>query len=172
MLVKKLKDSKPSGFTIIEVMIVLGIAAAIMLIVLIAIPQLQRNQRNTARKDAIGRVSTEIQNFAGNNNGELPAASTAAGAKNLGTLSVANSFAGRYLSALTLKDPKIGADYVLTANAATPTAVGEVNYRTSTVCDGENPVASIASPAYTATARNFTLVTPLEGGATFCIDNR
>jgi prepilin-type N-terminal cleavage/methylation domain-containing protein len=38
------------GFTIIELMIVLAIAGLIILIVLLAVPALQRNSRNTARK--------------------------------------------------------------------------------------------------------------------------
>ena len=41
------------GFTIIEVMIVLAIAGLIMLIVFLAVPALQRNQRNTARKQDV-----------------------------------------------------------------------------------------------------------------------
>lgn len=47
---------KEDGFTIIEVMIVLAVAGLIMAIVLVAIPQLQRSQRNTSRKDTLGRI--------------------------------------------------------------------------------------------------------------------
>jgi prepilin-type N-terminal cleavage/methylation domain-containing protein len=44
------RTDKPRGFTIVEVIIVLAIAGLIILIVLLAVPALQRNSRNTARK--------------------------------------------------------------------------------------------------------------------------
>ncbi len=43
---KQIKN-KNEGFTIIEVMIVLAIAALILIIVLLAVPALQRNSKNT-----------------------------------------------------------------------------------------------------------------------------
>ncbi len=159
MLVNKLKQSKSSGFTIIEVMIVLGIAAAIMLIVLIAIPQLQRNQRNTARKDVLGRISTEIQNYAGNNNGSIPA-----------TAAEFTTFQTRYLSNINTNDPKTGTahTYTLTADptATTGTTPGIISYRPGRICNGENSTTTNASQ------RNFSLQIALEGGAFFCLDNQ
>ena len=50
------KDQK--GFTIIEVMIVLAIAGLIIAVVLVAVPQLQRNQRNNARKSILSRIKS------------------------------------------------------------------------------------------------------------------
>ncbi len=44
---------KEKGFTIIEVVLVLAIAALIFLMVFIALPALQRNQRDTARKTVL-----------------------------------------------------------------------------------------------------------------------
>ena len=43
---------KEKGFTIIEVVLVLAIAGLIFLMVFIALPQLQRSQRNPAAFDA------------------------------------------------------------------------------------------------------------------------
>lgn len=40
-----------SGFTIIEVVLVLAIAGLIFLMVFVALPALQRNQRDTQRKN-------------------------------------------------------------------------------------------------------------------------
>ncbi len=57
------------GFTIIEVMIVLAIAALILVVVLIAVPQLQRNQRNSARANDASRVATSAANWSANNKG-------------------------------------------------------------------------------------------------------
>jgi prepilin-type N-terminal cleavage/methylation domain-containing protein len=70
MLNRLKKDNK--GFTIIEVMIVLAIAALIMLIVFLAIPALQRNSRNTGRKSDAARISAAAANFGSNNNGLTP----------------------------------------------------------------------------------------------------
>lgn len=63
---KKLREQQ--GFTIIEVMIVLVIAAVILLIVFLAVPALQRNSRNTQRKNDVSRVASEVSNFITNNN--------------------------------------------------------------------------------------------------------
>lgn len=61
------------GFTIIEVVLVLAIAALIFLMVFIALPALQRNQRDTARKTVVGKVASAITSFQSNNRGKLPA---------------------------------------------------------------------------------------------------
>jgi prepilin-type N-terminal cleavage/methylation domain-containing protein len=42
------KQKREAGFTIIEVLIVLAIAALILLIVFLAVPALQRNARNNS----------------------------------------------------------------------------------------------------------------------------
>lgn len=67
---------REKGFTIIEVMIVLAIAALILLAVFLAIPNLQRASRNSGRKTDAGRIGTAATNFASNNNGSLPATAT------------------------------------------------------------------------------------------------
>lgn len=58
---------KEKGFTIIEVVLVLAIAALIFLMVFIALPALQRTQRDDSRKKDATLVSTAIQNWQGNN---------------------------------------------------------------------------------------------------------
>lgn len=65
----KLKNQ--SGFTIIEVLIVLAIAGLIMLIVFLAVPALQRNSRNTQRSNDAARVAGAINECLANNNGDL-----------------------------------------------------------------------------------------------------
>jgi prepilin-type N-terminal cleavage/methylation domain-containing protein len=64
-----------SGFTIIEVLIVLAIAGLILLIVFLAVPALQRNSRNTQYRTEASRILGASQEFTNNNNGVLPAAS-------------------------------------------------------------------------------------------------
>ena len=65
------KESK-KGFTIIEVVLVLAIAGLIFLMVFIALPALQRGQRNTQREDDLARVLTAVNDFQTNNNGKTP----------------------------------------------------------------------------------------------------
>ncbi len=61
-----------TGFTIIEVMIVLVVAATIILIVFLAVPALQRNSRNNQRRQDAGRVYTAAQEWRTNHNNQLP----------------------------------------------------------------------------------------------------
>jgi len=65
-----------NGFTIIEVLIVLAIAGLIMLVVLLAVPGLQRTQANSAAKSDSTHIVAAITNYSANNNGSLPTAST------------------------------------------------------------------------------------------------
>ncbi|HYH36046.1 MAG TPA: type II secretion system protein [Candidatus Saccharimonadales bacterium] len=70
---KKSTSEKPEkGFTIIEVMIVLAIAGLILLIVFLAVPALQRNSRNTQRKNDVQAVLGGISTYFSNNNGAAP----------------------------------------------------------------------------------------------------
>ncbi len=149
-----------AGFTIIEVMIVLAIAGLIMAIVFVAIPQLQRNTRNTTRRDVIGRVKTELDNYATNNNGKYPTANN-----NTQTgFAAGGGFPTRYLSNVSYNDPSTGASMVLAAWTSDAALVqGTLSYATGRTCNDE------ASQA--ANARNYILMTKLEGGAIYCVDN-
>lgn len=62
------------GFTIIEVLIVLAIAGLIMLIVFLAVPALQRNSRNTRKRDDVGKALSAVSDWSTNNGGKIPAA--------------------------------------------------------------------------------------------------
>lgn len=171
---------KQEGFTIIEVMIVLAIAGLIMVVALIAIPQLQRNQRNNARQAVLSRMSTEIGNYAGNNNGQIPGASDMIG------------FYERYLNDVNTEDPRTGdkipmlyttiggaglpalsdeaPDSVTYNSDGIPTGftgsgnLGIAYYAPDSACDGENVSTGAGN-------RSFALVTVLEGGAIYCLDN-
>ena len=65
------KIDKPA-FTIIEVVLVLAIAGLIFLMVFIALPALQRNQRDTQRKNDMSRVVSALTSYRANNRGKLP----------------------------------------------------------------------------------------------------
>lgn len=70
-LKKEAGAKKASGFTIIEVMIVLAIAGFIMGIVFVAIPQLQRNSRNSAREADALLLGASMADCLSNKNGVI-----------------------------------------------------------------------------------------------------
>ena len=58
--------NKYKGFTLLELIIVIVVASVIMLIVFLAIAQLQRSQRNIRVKDQANKISTALyQQFSG-----------------------------------------------------------------------------------------------------------
>lgn len=188
MLKRLLSKKNQAGFTIIEVMIVMALAGLILAAVIVAVPQLQRNQRNTARKSVLSRIKTEIDSYSGNNNGNIPAAAVATGQTNFGTASTAAGFFPRYMGCTTaagvtncttnINDPSTNTPVGLTVAAAamtttaalsggTPGAVaGSIHYSTTAVCSGEVVTGT------GATARNYAILVQLEGGAVYCLDNK
>lgn len=82
------KQNNKKGFTIIEVVLVLAIAGLIFMMVFLALPALQRNQRDTQRKNDLSRVIAAVNNYTAGNRGSIPDLSTGAA-----------SFLGSYLSA-------------------------------------------------------------------------
>lgn len=72
MLQKLRQPKREQGFTIIEILIVLAIAGLILLIVFLAVPALQRNSRNTQRKDDTSAILSGLSESVGNNSGALP----------------------------------------------------------------------------------------------------
>ncbi len=61
------KDNQ--GFTIIEVLIVLAIAGLIMIIVFLAVPALQRNNRNQSYRTQANNISSAYQEISANKGG-------------------------------------------------------------------------------------------------------
>jgi prepilin-type N-terminal cleavage/methylation domain-containing protein len=150
------QKNKEKGFTIIEVVLVLAIAGLIFLMVFIALPALQRNQRDTQRKNDMSRVQTAIQNFQSNNRNKLP---TFNGDFISGYLTVGgDSFA----------DPD-GTDYSFTGNNANgfvPSAFtsGRVYYTVGGKCNGESVQTNQGSS-------KVAIQYKLEGGGTACENN-
>lgn len=67
-----MNTKKEKGFTIIEVVLVLAIAGLIFMMVFIALPALQRSQRDTQRKNDLSRLVTALNSYQSNNRGSLP----------------------------------------------------------------------------------------------------
>ena len=186
ILNNRFKKNLQKGFTIIEVMIVLAIAGLILVVVLIAVPQLQRNQRNEARRSILARISTEVSNYSGNNNGQLPKADTTSGDKAFGTPLSSAGFFTRYLKCsstagvanceININDPRTGfpvgtgengnSNKVAFMTNALGDGEGDLYYGTGYVCDGELPTST------GATSRNFAIAIRFEGGASYCLDNQ
>lgn len=80
---------KSEGFTIIEVLIVLAIAGLIMLVVFLAVPALQRNQRNTGRTNDSSLVLAAVSECLANKNGQVTSCDTLGELQTAGTIDTA-----------------------------------------------------------------------------------
>lgn len=60
------------GFTIIEVVLVLAVAGLIFLMIFLALPALQRSQRDIARKSWSSNLIANLENARANNKGVIP----------------------------------------------------------------------------------------------------
>ena len=157
------KKRKATGFTIIEVVLVLAIAGLIFLMVFIALPALQRAQRDTQRKNDLSRAVTALTSYTSNNRGALPT-DTAAGW---------NAFTTSYLrvGGDMFADPT-GANYIW-VTPAVPATVATSTFSSTTpnisvtvgaVCDGE--ILTIGQGA-----RKVAFQMKLEGGGITCASN-
>lgn len=150
------QKQKQKGFTIIEVVLVLAIAGLIFLMVFIALPALQRSQRDTQRKNDLSRAITAVNNYQSNNRGSLP--------------SNWSTFTTNYLTVSndTFADPD-GTSYSFTQNSTnnfTPSAFtsGRIYYTVNASCNGESVQTGQGNS-------KVALQYKLEGGGTACENN-
>lgn len=137
--------SNSKGFTIIEVVLVLAIAGLIFLMVFIALPALQRNQRDTARKNDVSIVASAVTTYTTNNRGAFPTAANLAG----------------YLDDLSDNTDKTQ----VSVNTGNPTSVAPVDAAV-VIVQGMKCGASTntSQELVDGTARQFAVVTKLESG--------
>ncbi|MDR0979686.1 MAG: type II secretion system GspH family protein [Candidatus Nomurabacteria bacterium] len=176
--------SKKQGFTIIEVVLVLAIGGLIFLMVFLALPTLQRNQRDTQRRNDLDRVAAQITQYSTNNQGRVPFTGPAAnenGAWNNFRLNYLCSTADCAGDEEEFRDPN-GELYIMSyqgnatgeiGSEAIPFGAVTVGSSTgmpiriygSAECSGENaiPVAS--------GTRRVAVRIKLEGSGTYCKDN-
>ncbi len=153
---KSTKISNKSGFTIIEVVLVLAIAALIFSMVFLALPALRASQRDTARKNDMGRLMAQLDSYAGNNNGNYPV-----------DLAAFNTFVTNYLTnnGAQFADPTAGS-YTPAYNVGTPTAgTGQILYSRSARCGADGILESIAPPQN----RRVAVSVDLESGGAYCL---
>ena len=107
--------NKNKGFTIIEVVLVLAIAGLIFLVVFLALPALQRGQRDNQRKQDLSKFMAQITAYSSNNQGQLPAYNQSGATANTSW----NTFVTNYLTVggTAFADPTNGTTYNVTQQA-------------------------------------------------------
>jgi len=146
---------KQKGFTIIEVVLVLAIAALILLMVFIALPALQRNQRDPARKTVLGKVASAVTTYQSNNRGAQPANGDAL---------------SKYVdgSPTGTSDTIIDNEYTVTVTgigSVTPPSTGAAAVDTVQVITGAK--CNDANQAIAGTTRNAAVIIQMENGEAY-----
>lgn len=155
--------SNTKGFTIIEVVLVLAIAGLIFLVVFLALPALQRGQRDTQRKNDAGRLISQITAYQTNNQGALPTDWT----------SGATFFTGYLKSGgQKFQDPSTGTDYEITVANGVPGSAptidpGDIRVYTNTKCDS----SAATGLAVGSGARSYSALMYQEQGSFYCQSN-
>lgn len=133
------KNNK-KGFTIIEVVLVLAIAGLIFLMVFLALPALQRSQRDTQRKNDASRLRAAVTDYSSNNRGALPW--TAAG-----DIADDSAFLKNYvLKGSSFNDPSTNAQYKVKAKdtnntaSMSDTAIGTMYVAAKAACDSDGAI--------------------------------
>jgi len=138
------QDNK-KGFTIIEVVLVLAIAGLIFLMVFIALPALQRNQRDQARKTDVSTIASAVTSYTSNNRGAFP------------TVTQLSS----YLDDLSDNTDKA----TVTINTTKPPTVSPADAAVVIVPGMKCGASTNENQALVAgTARQFSVITKLESG--------
>lgn len=75
------------GFTIVETMIVLAVAGLILLVVLLAIPALERSSQNNQRRQDVQQILAAVSHYELNNGGNMPSSSAPLSSGDLSKLS-------------------------------------------------------------------------------------
>ena len=189
-------DKNKKGFSLIEAILVIGVAGLIFLMMMIALPALQRQERDTERREDITWLLDVIKKFQTNNRGALPGLAedadevqviwSATGLDSAPT----NSWAGFYRDHLKeeFKDPN-GENYRLdvwrcngnitngSCSGGAKTAAEGVKNRTfpndfviyvftQAKCPNDAAKGIIAS----SNARKLAVLYKLEGGGVYCAD--
>ncbi len=156
--------NKTKGFTIIEVVLVLAIAGLIFLVVFLALPALQRGQRDNQRKQDLGRLMSQVVAYQANSQGVLPNGSWD------------GTFKTNYLTVggASFADPSNGATYTITqqalttgAGAASGVTIGNVWVYPGVTCTNVNAGTGTIAPS----SRIFAAIIFQEQGVYTCQNN-
>ncbi len=163
--------TQKSGFTIIEVVLVLAIAGLIFLMVFIALPALQRSQRDTQRKRQVSALHDAYQRCLSLNRGKCRSGTETSRAFyerlvetyivdkdeiiDPSTGEVMTMFQGSYLD-------------IIGDLAAQNLEIGEVGFDWSAGCQSDGLFDDPSDGRINATA---AFVIRLEGGGLYCVSN-
>lgn len=140
------QQTNKQGFTIIEVVLVLAIAALIFLMIFIALPALQRGQRDTARKNDASTVAAALNNYRSANRGSLTGLS--------------NTNLQAYIDSLNQYETS-GVELSTGTGTLTPTE-NQVLVRTGAKCPTTATAPNTALTPVAGSARNAIVVVRLE----------
>jgi hypothetical protein len=130
------------------------------LIVFLALPYLQKSQRDNQRKQDLSQIVSAIETWRSNNKGL--SLDTPAALANLETTYLNNKY-----------DPSTGNNYSFTMLqvtdplVATPPPTGTVDYHIGHTCNNSGGAPYTQNSA----ARNFAVLLTLEIGGVFCLDS-
>lgn len=163
----------------------LAIAGLIFMMVFIALPALQRSQRDTRRSDDVSRLQTALNNYQASNRGAIPTKAGGLVTRKIGSNAEGDkewaSFYNRYLlvnaggQTDTFEDPD-GTPYSLEIKQAVSGSVPQAKDKTfkdqehkilivtNAVCEGENI-------KYSSGSRKVAMAYKKEGGGTICVNN-
>jgi prepilin-type N-terminal cleavage/methylation domain-containing protein len=162
--------NKTKGFTIIEVVLVLAIAGLIFLVVFLALPALQRGQRDTQRKQDLGKFMSATTSYTSNSQGNLPGYNLSGAAANTAW----GTFISNYLTVngTPFADPSNGSTYSVTQQTTTPATVS-VPAGNIYVYPGVNcaTVTGGTATATTNTSRTLSAIIYQEQGGYYCQNN-
>lgn len=154
-----------SGFTIIEVMIVLAIAGVIMLALFLAVPALQRNSRNNSYRNDAGKIAAAYAELSSARNGAVlsgaadqTAIITTANSKDL---SVANLASGA--TAFTMAHGTRDTAYVRTGTRCPTTLPAAISSGTASVTPATSSTRSVSVYFWIELTGNQVQVACIEG---------
>ena len=144
------KNNK-KGFTIIEVVLVLAIAGLIFLMVFLALPALQRSQRDTQRKNDASRLRAAVTDYTSNNRGKLPWTGT----------TLERDFISKYITTngtTTFNDPSTNSEYKVGVidpkTPAAPTAIGQMKVANQAKCGTDGAIETGSGIAVSVKTEN------------------
>ena len=182
------------GFTIIEVVLVLAVAGLIFMMVFLALPALQRSQKDTQRRDQLSSLVTQIIQYQANNRNKIPTGqgtvtpdpTTGEVADDAKPADLASFYRNYLLAGGDVFEDPNGNPYALEIvscqkDGKTPTSNGvdcaiqrasdtfenqayKILITYSSSCEGETIKSNTG-------ARKVTVAYKLEGGGTFCQGN-
>jgi prepilin-type N-terminal cleavage/methylation domain-containing protein len=163
-------NRKDNGFTIIEVVLVLAIAGLIFLMVFIALPALQRGQRDTQRKNDLSRAITAINSYTSSNRGALPTNWTTFTTSYLTTsgdtfIDPAGANTGNPTATTYTFTARTVAQGALTGAFSAATNQNVIYYTTGATCGTSNDAVAAAG------SRKVAFRMYLEGGGFACQNN-